>query len=717
MRMVFMIVILLGTVFSRGACADPVMQVQLPFYDGKAYRCTQNSDDTPTHQMASTKYDLDFNMKIGDIVVSAADGVMRHGRDSDGFGTYAKVDHGNGHWTMYGHLGGYIAHDGDVVVAGQPIAYSGNTGKVYPVPTRDNPSGGQHLHFGVHDGAGTGVSQSMEVHAFDQSSGNLDWFATGTATESEFVCDESSAVRNGHTYESRPIGQIFSDYQCRELTDGGVLCWSGNPTTCEDGQGHVWYRKDNEGANVSNLWQKCLQVSGNEVSIFSYLEGGYGIGGPGPGTWTDAADDPIPNLPDFIVRKLWLETPWGFETYQYGSPEIMKMKAQFENIGDGNLPSGSAPIEVHFYLSKGYKEDPHSGDGAWKRVGTDYIQPENLRTGDTHTETEGIELWRDIPSPGIWNIVACIDHPQDDHNDGGDHPEKHESNNCSTEAVFEVTADGQVVNVASVDFVTSSLQFLQTPRYAGDQARFGAYVTNQGTAGPPAGIRSSYTVECPGTGRILLADDGTEASELSPGASAWEETLSPVTLPNVSGACTATFCADYQGAVSETDERQQLHESFVHAGAKAGTETRHHEVRGRERLLYQQHRFPYRARHLGEKRRTGRSGYERDGDLPHRKSRGDRWRLVAHRFRHHRTERTASRWHRRGLHGRQRLADPELECLEEAVAHNPRMPQGGRQHAGRRSEYRGLCVLHAVFEEVRAACRRGGYLSGGFFYV
>jgi hypothetical protein len=554
MRMVFMIVILLGTVFSRGACADPVMQVQLPFYDGKAYRCTQNSDDTPTHQMASTKYDLDFNMKIGDIVVSAADGVMRHGRDSDGFGTYAKVDHGNGHWTMYGHLGGYIAHDGDVVVAGQPIAYSGNTGKVYPVPTRDNPSGGQHLHFGVHDGAGTGVSQSMEVHAFDQSSGNLDWFATGTATESEFVCDESSAVRNGHTYESRPIGQIFSDYQCRELTDGGVLCWSGNPTTCEDGQGHVWYRKDNEGANVSNLWQKCLQVSGNEVSIFSYLEGGYGIGGPGPGTWTDAADDPIPNLPDFIVRKLWLETPWGFETYQYGSPEIMKMKAQFENIGDGNLPSGSAPIEVHFYLSKGYKEDPHSGDGAWKRVGTDYIQPENLRTGDTHTETEGIELWRDIPSPGIWNIVACIDHPQDDHNDGGDHPEKHESNNCSTEAVFEVTADGQVVNVASVDFVTSSLQFLQTPRYAGDQARFGAYVTNQGTAGPPAGIRSSYAVECPGTGRILLADDGTEASELSPGSSAWEETLSPVTLPNVSGACTATFCADYQGAVSETDE-------------------------------------------------------------------------------------------------------------------------------------------------------------------
>jgi hypothetical protein len=53
---------------------------------------------------------------------------------------------------------------------------------------------------------------------------------------------------------------------------------------------------------------------------------------------------------------------------------------------------------------------------------------------------------------------------------------------------------------------------------------------------------------------IYLTDDGTQASTLTAGASAWEETISPVTLPNVAGACTAYFCADYQGAIAESDE-------------------------------------------------------------------------------------------------------------------------------------------------------------------
>lgn len=44
------------------------------------------------------------------------------------------------------------------------------------------------------------------------------------------------------------------------------------------------------------------------------------------------------------------------------------------------------------------------------------------------------------------------------------------------------------------------------------------------------------------------------ASTLSAGASAFEENIGTVTLPNVAGTCTAYFCADSQGAVSESDE-------------------------------------------------------------------------------------------------------------------------------------------------------------------
>lgn len=276
MRQVLVQIVLLGAVFCQNAFAeDPVMQVQLPFYDGKAYRCTQNSDDTPTHQSTSTKYDLDFRMEVGNIVVAAADGTMYWGSNPNGFGTYAKVDHGNGYWTMYAHLSGYIASNGSAVSAGQPIAYSGNTGNIYPVPTRDNPTGGQHIHFGVHNGSGVGQSRPMDVYAIDQNTSKLEWFSTGIKSESDFTCDESAFVRNGHLYESRPIGKIFSDYSCKALTTGGVLCWNGNPTTCEDGQNHVWFHRDNEGANVSesnsSTWEKCFQDSGQNINIGSRL--------------------------------------------------------------------------------------------------------------------------------------------------------------------------------------------------------------------------------------------------------------------------------------------------------------------------------------------------------------------------------------------------------------------------------------------------------------
>jgi hypothetical protein len=279
-----------------------------------------------------------------------------------------------------------------------------------------------------------------------------------------------------------------------------------------------------------------------------------GLGG-GPGTYTVATEDPTPLLPDFTVNEVWLETPWGVEAYKYGSPETMKMKAQFKNIGEGSC---SGDIEAHFYLSKGYKEDPHSGDGSWTRVGTDYIHCDNLDPGETHTETEGIELWRDIPEPGIWNIVACIDHTQDDHNNGGAYPEEHESNNCSTEAVFEVTADGQVVNVIEYDFIVSSIQLANTPVPVPANGLMGATmaIRNNGNATSPTNIRSNYSINGPGTNGlwVQIADDESLASELTPGRDQWEQIITLVNAPTVSGTYTLRGCADYQNAVAETDE-------------------------------------------------------------------------------------------------------------------------------------------------------------------
>ncbi|MGB4833662.1 MAG: CARDB domain-containing protein [Candidatus Moraniibacteriota bacterium] len=275
----------------------------------------------------------------------------------------------------------------------------------------------------------------------------------------------------------------------------------------------------------------------------------------GSGARTPAPSVPTLVPPDFITKRTWLTTPWGTETYKYGLNESFNTKAQFENIGEGTCPiKDREPTTIisHFYLSRGYKEDPHSGDGAWRRLDSTTTQCDNLKPGDTHTETKNTVIREWITEPGIYNIVACIDHPQDDHNNGGEHDEKHESNNCSTEAVIEVVEG--TVNVPDVDLTPSGFTLLQAPTYAGDFVRLGATITNQGTVNATADIRSAYTVSCNGGSNILLTDDGTMASSLTAGASAWEETLTPVQLPNVVGTCTLSFFTDYQGAQPETDE-------------------------------------------------------------------------------------------------------------------------------------------------------------------
>ncbi len=269
----------------------------------------------------------------------------------------------------------------------------------------------------------------------------------------------------------------------------------------------------------------------------------------GAGTETEITDPPTPEPPDFVTKRSSLETPWGVETYQYGQTETLKMKGRFENIGDGHcLPTDTTQtIIVHAYLSKGYKEDAHSD---WKLVGTDEIQCGNLQPGDTHTETEGLILSN--LEPGIHNIVWCIDHPRTDHNEGGDHREKHESNNCSTEAVFEVVPG--TVNVPNVDLIATNFQLLQDPAYAGGQIRLGASVKNQGSMDAQTGIRSTYTASCNGGPSIFLTDDGTDMDELKAGGSAWEETQTAVTMPDVVGTCVLTFTVDSGNAQAETDE-------------------------------------------------------------------------------------------------------------------------------------------------------------------
>jgi len=83
-------------------------------------------------------YGTDIKLQIGDTVVAAFDGKVRVEQyERRGYGNYLVIRHPNGLETVYGHLSQFLVSDGETVVAGQPIALGGNTGR----------STGSHLHF------------------------------------------------------------------------------------------------------------------------------------------------------------------------------------------------------------------------------------------------------------------------------------------------------------------------------------------------------------------------------------------------------------------------------------------------------------------------------------------------------------------------------------------------------------------------------------------
>lgn len=81
---------------------------------------------------------IDIAVKVGDTICSAFDGRVRFSKATDtGYGTLVIIRHDNGIETYHGHLSARLVEAGDRVVAGQPIALGGNSGR----------STGPHLHF------------------------------------------------------------------------------------------------------------------------------------------------------------------------------------------------------------------------------------------------------------------------------------------------------------------------------------------------------------------------------------------------------------------------------------------------------------------------------------------------------------------------------------------------------------------------------------------
>jgi murein DD-endopeptidase MepM/ murein hydrolase activator NlpD len=82
---------------------------------------------------------VDVAVPVGTEIRAAGGGLVVEAGENPEYGKFVRVQHSDQYETLYGHTSSLLVRTGDRVTSGQPIAYSGNTGR----------STGPHLHFEV----------------------------------------------------------------------------------------------------------------------------------------------------------------------------------------------------------------------------------------------------------------------------------------------------------------------------------------------------------------------------------------------------------------------------------------------------------------------------------------------------------------------------------------------------------------------------------------
>ena len=94
---------------------------------------------------------IDIGASYGAAVVAADNGTVIMTEPNGGYGNCIMIDHGNGYYSLYGHLSGYAVSYGQNVFQGQTIGYVGESGW----------STGPHLHFEIRDGGAAVDPESL----------------------------------------------------------------------------------------------------------------------------------------------------------------------------------------------------------------------------------------------------------------------------------------------------------------------------------------------------------------------------------------------------------------------------------------------------------------------------------------------------------------------------------------------------------------------------
>lgn len=138
---------------------DSSFNYAFPFLKAYTSKIIQGYNGNFSHFGSFSAKTLDFDMKIGDTIVAARDGIVakimvKHNKQGTTeafkkYGNYIMIYHSDNTFSQYVHLKQYgnLVEVGDSIKANQPIALSGFTGMT-TVP---------HLHFGVYKSTKNGL--------------------------------------------------------------------------------------------------------------------------------------------------------------------------------------------------------------------------------------------------------------------------------------------------------------------------------------------------------------------------------------------------------------------------------------------------------------------------------------------------------------------------------------------------------------------------------
>ena len=206
---VFMFVVVIVCAYCLSACCGPrcefnqsleaqftgggedTIMSELPFESGYSVLCSQGTQDWPSHNATSTKFDVDLDTPNSeDVPVFAPVNGRAYVHDDTpefGFGIHINIDLGDGTYLILAHLEAAFIDDDSEVAAGQLLGFEGTTGN----------SSGDHVHFGRH--AGDASLDGIFGESFDGLTLNMD---DGRGHVQLMTSDMWCDLPDGETYGS-----------------------------------------------------------------------------------------------------------------------------------------------------------------------------------------------------------------------------------------------------------------------------------------------------------------------------------------------------------------------------------------------------------------------------------------------------------------------------------------------------------------------------------